>query len=106
MAKKVETIKYPVFTPEQFQAIKDVFQFKEYNPAQFEISVKSDGYYIRVAQMYEYIGFKHDLSVLQAYMKIANILGVEDGDEWSRYSSGGCETCDYGSSYEITLRFW
>lgn len=54
---------------------------------------------IVIAQMYEYV--KMGFPTLQA---ISDILGTEKIDIYSQESSGGCDTCDYGSSYEITLR--
>jgi len=54
---------------------------------------------IVVEQMYEYV--KMGFPTLQA---ISDILGTEKIDIYSQDSRGGCDTCDYGSSYEITLR--
>ena len=53
---------------------------------------------VRIEQMYEYvtITFGH-------LLKISEFFGTQQiGD--TRYHSDGCDTCDYGSSYEITLR--
>ena len=103
--KKVEEqTKYPEVTPEQRKAILAVFG--GYGDQDIKISVHKDGYHIATEQMYSYVPFANDMSVLQAYMELAKILNCKDGDEQDRYFSGGCETCDYGSSYQYTLRFW
>lgn len=53
---------------------------------------------VTISQMYEYV--EVDFSDLLA---ISQFFGTQQiGD--TRYHSDGCETCDYGSSYEITLR--
>jgi hypothetical protein len=93
--------------PEQYvvDQIRGLFEDGSYEKTNFEFQTKEDGYFIEVSKMYSYVGFRNG-SVLSNYQKIATLLGVEDGDEVSRYSYGGCETCDYGSSYEVTLKFW
>ena len=72
----------------------------------FNFRTKKDGYYITIEQMYEYVSFKEGVSFLKGMQEITKILGVEDGDEESRYHSNGCETCDYGSCYTLSWRFW
>ena len=84
--------------------IKDLFHSWGGNE-KFKLRTTASGYYIEVKQSYEYVGFKSG-SVLQNYMKIAELLNVKDGDEVSRVGYAGCETCDWGSSYELELRFW
>lgn len=53
---------------------------------------------VKISQMYEYVSISFgDLLMISQFFGTQQI-----GD--TRYSSSGCETCDYGSSYEITLR--
>lgn len=55
------------------------------------------GWDIQIERMYEYVDlqFKH-------LMDLAEFFGTKEINE-TRYSSDGCETCDYGSNYEINL---
>lgn len=55
-------------------------------------------YSVKVSEMYEYpLG----LSFVQL-KEISEFFGTDKIDI-DRYSYGGCDTCDYGSSYELTL---
>jgi hypothetical protein len=94
---------YPVITDEQKNQVMDLFYSCN---ADFEFKTRKDGYYFTITQMYDYVEFKDGISALQGFMKIANILECKDGDEVRCYASRGCETCDYGSSYELELKFW
>lgn len=96
--------KYPEITNEQKQAIKDLFEDSYSLEIAFE--TRKDGYHINLQNMYGYIRFNEGISVLRGYGEIANILQVSDGDELDRYHYDGCETCDYGSSFNISLKFW
>ena len=53
---------------------------------------------IRVARMCEYP--KLTFAQLMALSEFFETKNINDDD---RYSSSGCETCDYGSCYEFTL---
>jgi len=53
---------------------------------------------IRFACMYEAPNL--NLNVL---MKLADFLGTKNINDGDKFSYGGCETCDYGSSYGFTL---
>lgn len=92
---------YPEVTGDQKQQITNLF-----DSDRITFSTEPDGYRIHTKKMYEYVSFHGGISTLQGYLKIAEILGCDSGDEVSRYATPGCETCDYGSSYEVTLRFW
>lgn len=52
---------------------------------------------VTVSCMYEYVEYN-----LATLMKIATFFGTMKIDD-DRYSHSGCETCDYGSSYEVTF---
>jgi hypothetical protein len=97
-------------TDDQKAQIRALFGFTSFDESVSEssltIAAKDDGYHIRAAQMYDYIEFDKGVSTLEGYQKIAAILGCTDGDEIERESKSGCETCDWGSCYEYTLRFW
>lgn len=56
-----------------------------------------EGYDLTLKKMYGYVEvrFKH-LAALAAF------FGTREVND-SRYANGGCETCDYGSSYEVTF---
>lgn len=53
---------------------------------------------IRIAQMYEYVNV--NLAVLEYFSELYGTKCIDVDD----YMSGGCETCDYGSSYAKTLQ--
>lgn len=95
---------YKEITKEQEEEIKKLFT--DSRSIDFSFKNKEDGYYITVSQMYDYCTFKGDMSVLRGYLAIADILGCTEGNELGKNSFGGCETCDYGSSYTTELRFW
>ena len=52
---------------------------------------------VTLKQMYEYVGYN-----LKHLKTLAEFFGTENIND-SRYSSPGCETCDYGSSYEVSF---
>jgi hypothetical protein len=63
-----------------------------------EINKNTDNFVVvQISQMYEFV----DVS-FEKLTKISEFFGttlIQD----HRYSSRGCETCDYGSNYEVTL---
>ena len=68
------------------------------SPPEIEVSIKNGTVDIRISKMYEAPGlsFSH-LKRLSEFFDTDNI----NDDE--RFSNGGCETCDYGSSYGFVL---
>jgi len=55
---------------------------------------------------YVSVEVEHDNSMtltLKDLIKISEFFGTTNINEETQYSSGGCDTCDYGSVY--TLRF-
>lgn len=78
----------------------------DYRDYKFEFGTSGDRYEIRVSQMYEYVEFADNMSPLVGYQKIAAILGCTEGREADRDYEPGCETCDWGSKYTVTLEFW
>ena len=93
-------------TEEQKNQILELFDQLYPEDQEPKFDTLNDGYHITISRMYNYIKFASGISTLQGYLKIAQILGCENGDEIDRHSYGGCPTCDYGSEYTVTLRFW
>lgn len=42
----------------------------------------------------------------QQLKQISEFFGTENVDKYDDISWGGCETCDYGSSYGFVVRIW
>lgn len=53
---------------------------------------------IHLEQMYQHIDFDFEF-----LLKISDLLKTKKIDIGDKYSSEGCETCNYGSSYSCTL---
>ena len=68
-------------------------------PPQIEIEIKDSHVEITIKKMYEKPGLK--FSQLQA---LSQFFDTQDIDTVDEFSHGGCETCDYGSSYRYTLK--
>ena len=58
---------------------------------------QKDRIQVKLIRMYEFVPV--DVKVLFA---LANIFGTKEINV-DQYSTPGCETCDWGSSYEVTL---
>jgi hypothetical protein len=88
------------------QAIKEFFS-SLYKPrsghSHFEIGVKFTNYgvVVDVSQMYEYAD-DDGPSIAVAVLKISQFFETKDVNE-GRYQTDGCETCDYGSNYEMNF---
>jgi len=65
----------------------------------FEIILNSvkNGYDLEVTRMYEYVDFSFDI-----LMKLSELFGTKNINV-EHFSESGCETCDFGSRYEITF---
>lgn len=68
-----------------------------YEKMKVEVHPCGNGWTITIKRMYDYMPM--NLRHLKALSEFFNTDNIND----SRYAYGGCETCDYGSSYEITL---
>ncbi|TXH10288.1 MAG: hypothetical protein E6R04_05830 [Spirochaetes bacterium] len=68
-------------------------------PVKTEISSGLYEYRIKFTQMYEYI----DLS-FETLLALSEIFQTRKIDIGERENWGGCETCDYGSSYQVSVR--
>lgn len=78
----------------------------EYISRSFYVMVKKNPtgrvkYSVKLESMYSYVPVS--LSLLNV---LASILDCKDVEEKEKYSSAGCETCDFGSSYEIEFYCW
>jgi hypothetical protein len=58
----------------------------------------SRGYTIEIARMYGYVNLS-----LDKLLKLAEFFGTMNIDTSDRWASRGCDTCDYGSSYTVSL---
>jgi len=79
--------------------IKTIFN-EIYPGADIKVDSTGKKIHIKVSQMYEYV--EVSLSILK---EISKKMKCEEIDLES-YQSDGCETCDYGSSYELTFICW
>lgn len=95
----IEQQKLKEFEEKIYEVVKGDSYEKPTVKVRVPYGVQGDCLEIVVEQMYEYV--KMGFATLQA---ISDILGTEKIDIYSQDSRGGCDTCDYGSSYEITLR--
>jgi len=64
-----------------------------------EISPRLYEYRIKFTQMYGYV----DLS-FESLLALSVIFQTKKIDIGDRENWGGCETCDYGSSYQVSVR--
>lgn len=97
---RIYFVLYPEPSNEVIEEIKNLF----YN-AQCEFKTSEKGYQIVVTSQDGYARFKNS-SVLTNYNKIADLLNVSNGDDERYVYKGDCSTCEYGTEYETTLRFW
>lgn len=61
------------------------------------VEERNNNLFIHISQMYEYV--KIDFKFLK---QLSEFVGSDEIND-ERYNTDGCETCDYGSKYEITL---
>lgn len=59
---------------------------------------ESYAYALNITQMYEFVDINFDF--LEKLSKMFETKNINIGDKESR---AGCETCDYGSSYSLTI---
>lgn len=87
--------------------LKEIFIGSPYRDIQIDLEhhdPKKGTLTIRISQMYDFVDVSFDQ--LSKLSELAQTRGINFGSKTSR---GGCETCDYGSSYEIRLildNFW
>lgn len=88
------------------KSVASLFYLRKYADFEMKLSETSTGYSLVIKQMYDYIEFENDIFIICGLAAIAEVLGCLEADEVDRYHSSGCETCDYGSNYEVKWRFW
>lgn len=80
--------------------INELFKDSGYSHRKITISRDSGKLYITVDQMYEFIECNFaKLTEMSKYFDTVNF----DVDEWFH---SGCESCDYGSSYNKKFTLW
>lgn len=73
------------------------FARDEFGECSHTVTLEGGVFTIKVERMYEFV----DLNFARL-CRVSEFFGTKQIND-SRYSSEGCETCDYGSRYEITL---
>ena len=78
--------------------LHEIFTLENINSPKIEV-LRNDTKLVSVtiSQMYEYIQYN-----LKQLLQMSEFFGTQNIND-SRYSSPGCDTCDYGSSYEVTF---
>lgn len=84
-------MEYRHVTDDELRQISLLFPGTKYTPAAVERTTRG----FQVKQMYEYV--EVNFAVLSA---LAELLKTKNIDT-NLYHIDGCETCDYGSSYEV-----
>lgn len=89
--QKIIELINPSNNQKKLEELKDLYKLE------IEISGNPKDWTIKISRMYEYINvnFKF-LTELSNFFCTYNIND-------SRYNSRGCKTCNFGSSYEVTL---
>jgi len=64
-----------------------------------EISPQLYEYRIKFSQMYEYVNLS-----FETLLALSEIFQTKKIDIGERENWGGCETCDYGSKYQVSVR--
>jgi len=89
-------------TKEEFlEFLEDLFGVDEKNVINYvKVEINNfgaDRIIATISNMYDYVD-----NSFETLTKISDFLGTKkiNTDNWS---SGGCETCDYGSNYELQL---
>lgn len=88
-------------------AIASIFtDFRESFNHDGEIKIeRSNGsVFVSVTQMYD--APEHGLSMVEFVAAMTSAVGLPEMEEYSEENKAGCETCDYGSCYGTTFRFW
>ena len=79
--------------------IKTWIDSSSYSDLSVEISSLKEGCYdVTISQMYDFVDV--DFNFLEKLSKLFLSKNINIG---SRHSQGGCDTCDYGSSYTLSL---
>lgn len=72
-------------------------RLRDAEDATIKVSRKRGQYIIKIEQMYNFVPINFDF-----LMSLAEFFDTRKIND-ERYSASGCKSCDYGSSYEVTL---
>lgn len=61
-------------------------------------STSSGCFQLEITQMYEFVNV-----TFEDLERLSKLFGTKNINIGDIYSSGGCDTCDYGSRYELTI---
>lgn len=77
--------------------LEELWKAESHYSQNITIGISTDLVTISIERMFAYVDleFKH-------LMKLADFFDTDNINE-DRYHTAGCETCDYGSCYEINL---
>lgn len=84
--------------------IKRIYPNEYCNDTQVEVRRIEDDVYVKITQMYN--APQHNLSMHEFAKQMVEAVGMDDFCEHDDINNGGCETCDYGSSYGTEFRFF
>ena len=74
------------------------------NEDNIEVEIVGDSIFVEVTAMYEKPS--HGKSLPEFCKAMVDAVGLPDFEDCEDISSGGCETCDYGSCYGTKFRFF
>jgi hypothetical protein len=89
-------------TKEIGSEIRDLIFGKDERIDRFDINKSIYGYFLIHADSMS--GFAHP--TLSNLLKIADLLGCNEGEIQDSYRNSQCNTCSFGAVYEITFKFW
>lgn len=100
MNLKVHNLKYKKLSEEVANCFKDEEDFRAWRDLEVDVEDNGEDLKVKVWQMYEYLPLS-----FKVMRKLAEVFGTEKYGV-NNWSSGGCETCDYGSQYchEFTFK--
>lgn len=89
---ETEVKHYRKVTAEELEKVKELLG-EARSTQEREVSITNRGF--RVSQMYEGVQVSLDLLI-----KLSELFGTRDIDT-DQWHTDGCETCDFGSNYEV-----
>ncbi len=101
-----------ILTPDQIKELETILAFHKWDDDDtylveptVEFEFRDDELRLEVTNMYN--GDNASFSKrAEKFQKAADYLGYRHWDLFDEISVGGCDTCDYGSSYGYILVFW
>lgn len=75
-----------------------------HSPDEVEVSINEPGHILfEATKMYDWDRLKITDEVLEAFRQF---FGADNVEHYDDISIGGCESCDYGSTYGFAIRLW